>query len=76
MKDYAMLLTVAKCNNKHRHKDTAQKAKFCIKDFLSKCDQIRKKLLIWSNLLKKSLMGIFIFCVKVKVKLRLVKVLY
>ena len=30
--------------------------KFSIKDFLSKCDQIRRKLRIWSHLLKKSLM--------------------
>ena len=30
--------------------------KFFIKDFLSKCDQILKKLCIWSRLLKKSLM--------------------
>ena len=35
---------------------TAQKMKFCIKDFLSKCD-----LRIWSHLLRKSLMEIFIF---------------
>ena len=27
--------------------------KFSLKDFFSKCDQIRKKLLIWSHLLKK-----------------------
>ena len=31
-------------------------------DFLSKCGQIPQKLLIWSHLLKKSLMGIFIIC--------------
>ena len=42
--------------------DTAQKMKFFIKDFFSKCDQIRRKLKIWSHLLKKSLMGNFIFC--------------
>ena len=42
--------------------DTAQKMKFSIKDFFSKCDQIRKKLRIWSHLLKKSLMENFIFC--------------
>ena len=30
--------------------------KFSVKDFFSKCDQIRKKLQIWSHLLKKSLM--------------------
>ena len=40
---------------------TAQKNKFSIKDFFSKCDQIRRKLRIWSRLLKKSLMENFIF---------------
>ena len=35
---------------------------FSIKDFYSKCDQIRRKLGIWSPLLKKSLMENFIFC--------------
>ena len=43
-------------------KNTAQKLKFSIKDFLSKCDQIRSFLRIWSHLLKKSLMKNFIFC--------------
>ena len=37
--------------------------KFPIRDFFSKCDQIRRKLRIWSDLLKKSLMKNFIFCV-------------
>ena len=41
---------------------TAQKMKFSIKDFFSKCDQIRRKLHIWSHLLKKSLMQNFFFC--------------
>ena len=36
--------------------------KFSIKYFSSKCDQIRRKLRIWSHLLKKSLMKNFIFC--------------
>ena len=36
--------------------------KFSIKDFFSKCDQIRSKLRIWSHLLMKSLMENFIFC--------------
>ena len=40
---------------------TAQKMKFSIKDFNSKCDQMRRKLWIWSHLLKKSLMENFIF---------------
>ena len=35
--------------------------KFSIKDFFSKCDQIRNYLRIWSLLLKKSLMENFIF---------------
>ena len=38
---------------------TAQKMKFFIKNFFSKCDQIFR---IWSHLLKKFLMGNFIFC--------------
>ena len=37
----------------------AQKLKFSIKDFFSKCDQI---LWVWSHLLKKSLKENFIFC--------------
>ena len=35
---------------------------FSIKNFFSKCDQIRRKLRIWSHILKKSLMENFIFC--------------
>ena len=41
---------------------TAQNLKFSIKDFFSKCDQIRRKLQVWSHLLKKSLIENFIFC--------------
>ena len=36
--------------------------KFSIKDFFCKCDQIRRKLRIWSHLLMKSLTINFIFC--------------
>ena len=36
--------------------------KFSIKDFFSKCDQIRRKLRICLHLLKRSLMESFIFC--------------
>ena len=45
---------------KHKKKiiNTAQKMKFSIKDFFSKCDQIRS----CSHLLKKSLLENFIFC--------------
>ena len=42
--------------------NTAQKMKFSIKDFFSKYDQIRRKMRIWSHLLKKSLMENFILC--------------
>ena len=41
---------------------TAQKMKLFIKNFFSKCDQIRRELPIWSHLVKKSLMENFIFC--------------
>ena len=48
---------------------TTQKIKFSIKDFFSKCDQIRRKLRIWSHLLKKFLMENFVFlcCVNIHV---------
>ena len=45
---------------------TAHKMKFSNKDFFSKCDQIRKKLQIWSHLLKKSLMEDFMFLCTVR----------
>ena len=44
---------------------TAQNMKFSIKDFFSKCDQIRSFLRIWSHLLKKSWMENLIFCAAV-----------
>ena len=40
--------------------------KFSIKDFFSKCDQIRSFLRIWWHLLKKSLMENFIFCLVIE----------
>ena len=42
--------------------NTAQKMKFFIKHFFSKCDQIHCLLRIWSSLLTKSLTENFIFC--------------
>ena len=42
------------------------KKKFSIKYFFGKCDKIRRKLRIWSYLLKKSLMENFNFCAVVK----------
>ena len=48
---------------------TSQKMKFSIKDFLSKGDQIPRKLQIWSHLLKKSLMENFIFCLVLSKKI-------
>ena len=41
--------------------NTARKI-FFTKDFFNKCDQIRKKLRIWSNFMKKSLMKNFFSC--------------
>ena len=41
---------------------TAQNMKFFIKHFFTECDQIRKKLRIWLNLLKSSLMEKLYFC--------------
>ena len=40
----------------------AQKMKFSITNFFSTCARIRRNLLIWSYLLKKSVMENFIFC--------------
>ena len=45
---------------------SSQKIKFSIKDFFSKCDEIQRKLRIWSHLLKRSLMENFIFCAVLK----------
>ena len=44
--------------------------KFSIKDFFSKCDQIRNLLRIYLNLLKESLVENFIFCVVSPISLR------
>ena len=42
--------------------NTAQKMTFSVKDFFSKCDQIRNFLWIWSNLLKKSFEKLNFLC--------------
>ena len=41
-----------------------------MKNFFSKCDQIHRKLRIWSKLLKKCLMENFIFCAVTQTKFR------
>ena len=41
---------------------TAEKMMFFVKNVSSKCEQIRRKLQIWSYLLKKYFMENFIFC--------------
>ena len=51
---------------RNKRRFIAQKMKFSMKDFFSKCDQIHRKLRIWSDLLKKSLMKNFIFCAVLK----------
>ena len=53
---------ILRTSNLHLVSSTAQKMKFSIKDFFSKCDQIRSFLQISSHLLKKSLMENFSFC--------------
>ena len=55
-------IVVIHINDLCLHSITAQEMKFSVKDFFSKCDQIRSFLRIWSHLLKKSLMENFIFC--------------
>ena len=50
----------------------AQKMKFSIKDFFSKCDQTHSFLRIWSHLLKKSFMENIIFCAVLSVTLKVV----
>ena len=40
----------------------AQKMKYSIREFCSKCDQIHSFLRIWEHLLKKTLIENFIFC--------------
>ena len=58
--DFHIIYLLAKFS-KERIKFTVHKMKFSIKDFFSKCDQIRKKLRIWSHLPEKSLMEDSIF---------------
>ena len=50
-KDY----TLKKYAKNMIHQGLHKKMKFSIEDFFSKCDQISRKQLIWSHLLKKSL---------------------
>ena len=57
-----MIVSIILAANVFGSKLTAQKMKFSIRDFVSKCVQIRRKLRIWLHLLKKSLMENFIFC--------------
>ena len=47
----------------------AQKMKFFIMEFSSKCDQIHRELRIWPHLMKKSLMENFFFvqCLLIKI---------
>ena len=58
---HAVFLWFSEKSNKRSRINTAQKMKFSIKDFFSKCDQIRRKLRIWSHLLKNSIIQNFIF---------------
>ena len=63
LKDFFDLLATAeiKLLLMFSHIITSQKMEFSIRDFFSKCNQIRWKLGIWSHLQKKPLIEIFIF---------------
>ena len=63
-KDLLNVKRITDFNNPH-----CTKMKFSITDFFSKCDQIRRKMRIWSHLLKTSLMENLIF-VQSELKLR------
>ena len=54
-----------------RYHSLHKKMKFCIKNLFSKRDQIRRKLRIWSHLLKKSLLENFIFCTVITILMSL-----
>ena len=55
---------------------TVHKMKFSIKDFFSKCDQVRSFLRIWSHLLEKSLTENFVFCkVIVRDNMKMIRIL-
>ena len=57
------LITISSWQNQDNlHK----KMKFSMKDSSSKCDQIRRKLRIWTHSLEKSLMENFIFCAVIR----------
>ena len=60
--DYSFMIQVTAWSWVERNVScTAQKMKFPIKDFFSRCDQIHMKMQILSQLMKKSLMKTFIF---------------
>ena len=57
----ALLLGLAEYSLSQFKSALDKKMKFSIRDFFSKCDQIHRKLRIWSHLQKTSLMENFIF---------------
>ena len=60
-RNQSVLISSLIINMIHVGANNAQKMKFSINDFFSKCDQIRKKLRIGIHLLKKCLMENAIF---------------
>ena len=64
---YLLMLSKGICLWEPVTVNTAQEIKFSIKDFFSKCDQIRRKLRICSHLLKKpSMENILFFVLEMK----------
>ena len=57
-------------SNSVHAKRTAQKMKFFMNNFFSKCDQIHSFLRIWSHLPKNCLMEKLIFCAVAKSKFK------
>ena len=60
-------LSICYISQLEKKEHTSQKMKFSMKDFFSKCDEIRSFMWMWSHLLKKSLRENFIFCAVIPV---------
>ena len=61
IRNVSMKIWWSKCERSLLARVNAQKMKFSIMDFFSKCDQNQRRLRIWSRLLEKPLMENFIF---------------
>ena len=62
----AVVMKLKTSNHQAAWHVAAEKMKFSTEDFFSKCDQILRKLRVWSHLLTKSLMENLSFSASVK----------